>query len=84
MASASLAVLTEVASIHFSAHVKESSILRLINCISNDLQKLLNYFNGTNIFTPDLAPFPAVLPAKFDLYLIDEEFSTVTSALPAI
>ena len=37
----------------------------LINGISNDLQKLLKYFNGTAIFTPSLSVI------KLDLYLND-------------
>ena len=39
-----------------SIHFNESSILQLINGISNDLQKLVKYFNGTAIFTPFFLP----------------------------
>ena len=81
---ASLALLTEKASTPFSIHVKESSTLQSINGISNDLQKLLKYFNGTAIFTPFKYPLLSVLPTKFDLYLNDEEFATVTFALSNI
>ena len=53
----------------FSIHFNESSILQLINGISNDLQKLLKYFNGTAIFTPFHVPsFPA-LPIRLAIYL---------------
>ena len=38
---------------------------------SNDLQKLLKYFNGTAIFTP----FPFVM--KLDLHLNDDELSGI-------
>ena len=60
----------------FSYNLSESSTLQLINGISNDLQKLLKYFNGTTIFTPSFflfAPSASVLPIRFDLYLKDEE-----------
>ena len=53
--------------IQFLSHVNESSTLQLINGISNDLQKLLKYFNGTAIFTPFLSVI------KLDLYLNDGE-----------
>ena len=33
-------------------NVNDSSILQLINGISNDLPKLFTYFNGAAIFTP--------------------------------
>ena len=51
----------------FSFHVNENSTLQLINGISNDIQKLLKYFNGTAIFTPFL------FVIKRDLYLNDDE-----------
>ena len=41
-------------------------------------------FNGTAIFTPVKSPLLSVLPTKFDLYLNDEEFATVTFALLTI
>ena len=70
--------------IQFLSHVNESSTLQLINGISNDLQKLLKYFNGTAIFTPFL------FVIKLDLYLNDDELfgicwaSTVKSTSPSI
>ena len=54
--------------IQFLSHFNESSTLQLINGISNDLQKLLKYFNGTAIFTPFL------FAIKLDLYLKDDEY----------
>ena len=42
------------------------------------LQKLFKYFNGAAIFIPFKSPLSFVSPTKFDLYLNDEEFSTVT------
>ena len=56
-------------SIQFSIQFNESSTLQLINGISNDLQKLLKYFNGTAIFTPFFIPFALVLPIRLALYL---------------
>ena len=41
-------------------------------------------FNGTAIFTPVKSPLLSVLATKFDLYLNDEEFATVTFALLTI
>ena len=70
-----------MASTQFPIHVNESSTLQLINGISNDLQKLLKYFNGIAIFTPFKSPLLTVLPTKLDLHLNDEEFSTVAFAL---
>ena len=55
--------------IHFSPHVNSSSILKFIKGISNDLQKLLRYFNGTAIFTFFIVPSAATLPIRSDLYL---------------
>ena len=52
-----------------SFHFNESSTLQLINEISNDLQKLLKYFNGTSILTPFL------LVIRLDLYLFYDELS---------
>ena len=69
----------------FSFHDNESSTLQLINGISNNLQKLLKYFNGMAIFTP----FPLVM--RLDLYLYDGELfgiwvlaSTIKSTFPSI
>ena len=42
-------------------------LMKLINGISNDLQKLLEYFSGTAIFTPFLSVI------KLDLYLNNDE-----------
>ena len=49
--------------------------LYLINDISNDLQKLLKYFNGAAIFTPIFLPLFGMVPIKFDLYLKDDQLS---------
>ena len=56
--------------------------LQLISGISNDLQKLLKYFNGTAIFTPFFVPLFPVLPIRLALYLNEEALlSLVTFAL---
>ena len=65
--------------VQFLSHVNESSTLQLINGISNDLQKLLKYFNGTAIFTPFFLPPFGMVPIRFDLYLKDDELSVLTS-----
>ena len=65
---AKVAAVPALDNIQFSYQFIESSILQLINGISNDLQKLLKYFSGTTIFTPFL------FVIKFDLYLNDDEF----------
>ena len=65
--------------IQFLSHVNESSTLQLINGISNDLQKLLKYFNGTTIFTPYFLPPFGMVSVRFDLYLKDDELSVLTS-----
>ena len=44
---------------HSFFHVKFNLILQLIKGISNDLKKLLKYFNGTTTFTFLLAVPPA-------------------------
>ena len=49
------------------SHGNKSSTSQLINCISNDLQKLLKYFSGAAIFTPFL------FVIGLDLYLNDDE-----------
>ena len=58
-------------------------ILQLISGISNDLKKLLKYFNGTTIFTVLLAILLATtgLPNKLILYLKELELSAVKSAI---
>ena len=84
LAIASLAILTEVASIQFSIHAKESSISQLINGISKDLQELIKCFNGATVFIPFKIPLLFVLPTKCNLYLNDKEFATVTFSLSAI
>ena len=61
------ALSTKLVKMQFLFHVNETSTLQLINGISNDLQKLLKYFNGTAIFTPFL------LVIRLDLYLYDDE-----------
>ena len=61
--------------IHSSYYFNENSILQLMNGISNDLQKLLKYFNGTAIFTFSLflfAPSATVSPIRFALFLNEE------------
>ena len=59
--------------------------MQLINGISNDLQKLLKYFNGTAIFTPLFVPLFPVLPIRLVLYLNEEALlSLVTSALSTL
>ena len=63
----------------FLFHVNESSALQLINGISNDLQKLHKYLNGTGIFTPFFLPPFRMVAIRFDLYLKDDELSALTS-----
>ena len=70
-----------------SIHPNESSILQLINGVSNDLQKLLKYFRGKAIFILFffVVPFISVLPIRFALYLNELALlSLVTSALSTI
>ena len=60
--------------------------MQLINGISNDLHKLLKYFNGTTIFVVFTELFVlltayAVFPARAALYLNDWEVSIVKSIL---
>ena len=63
----------------------ESSILQLINGISNDLQKFLKYFNGTAIFTPFFVPSFPVSSIRLALYLNKGALSSlVTFALSTI
>ena len=62
-------------------------ILQLIKGISNDLKKLLKYFNGTTIFTFNLparalsGSAAAILPNKLTLYLKDVELSAAKFTL---
>ena len=57
----------------------------MINEISNDLQKLLKYFNGTAIFVFFTKLFPSaassVFPTRAALYLNNSELSILKSAL---
>ena len=63
-------------------HFNEILTLQLINGISNDLQKLVKYFNGTAIFTPVFLPLFSVLPIILVLYLNERASSSlVTSPL---
>ena len=61
--------------------------MQLISDISNDLKKLLKYFNGATIFTFNLlapAALPATsvtLPNNLILYLKELELSAVKSAI---
>ena len=58
---------------HSFYHFKFNLILQLIKGISNDLKKLLKYFNGTTIFTFNLptralsGSAAAILPNKLTL-----------------
>ena len=66
-----LASPTAEVNTQFSIRINESSVLQLINGISNDLQILLKYFNGTAIFTPFCTPiFPFVSLLSIDLLYI--------------
>ena len=55
-------------------------ILQLINGISKELQKLLEYFSGTAIFTFLNTPLSAAVSGltKLDLYLKDVELAVET------
>ena len=68
---------------HSFFHVKFNLILQLIKGISNDLKKLLKYFNGTTTFTFILAILLATtgLPNKLTLYLKELEVSVVKSLI---
>ena len=68
---------------HSFFHVKFNLILQLINGISNDLKKLLKYFNGKTTFTFILAILLATtrLPNKLTLYLKELELSVVKSLI---
>ena len=71
---------------HSFFYVKFNLILQLIKGISNDLKKLLKYFNGTttftfNLLTPAALPATSVtLPNNLILYLKESELSAVKSA----
>ena len=60
------ALPSSVDNTHSFFHVKFNLILQLIKGISNDLKKLLKYFNGTTTFTFILAILLAItgLPNK--------------------
>ena len=60
VASALAPIAAEV-NTQFSIYLNESSILQLINGVSNDLQKLLKYFSGIAIFALFFLPFVSVL-----------------------
>ena len=72
---------------HSFFHVKFNLILQLIKENSNDLKKLLKYFNGTTIFTFNLptralsGTAAGILPNKLTLYLKDVELSTVKTGI---
>ena len=67
---------------HSFIHVKFNLILQLIKRISNDLKKLLKYFNGTTTFTLLFVILLSRtgLPNKLTLYLKELELSAVKSA----
>ena len=60
--------------------------MQLIKGISNDLKKLLKYFNGTTTFTLLFAILSATtgLPNKLNLYLKEFELSTVKSSIALV
>ena len=72
---------------HSFFYVKFNLILQLIKDISNDLKKLLKYFNGTTIFTFNLPTLAlsglasSILPNKLTLSLKDVELSAVKFTL---
>ena len=68
---------------HSFFHVKFNLILLLIRGISNDLKKLLKYFNGTTTFTFNLTiPLTEfLLSNKLTLYLKELAVLTVKSAI---
>ena len=77
------ALLASVDNTHSFFHVKFNLILQLIKGISNDLKKLLKYFNGTTTFTLFFTILSATtgLPNKLTLYLKAFELSTVKSSI---
>ena len=68
---------------HSFFYVKFHLILQLISGISNDLKKLLKYFNGTTTFTLLFAILPSRtgLPNNSTLYLKELEVSVVNSLI---
>ena len=76
------ALPSSVDNTHSFCQVKFNLILQLIKDISNDLKKLLKYFNGTTTFTFILAILLATtgLPNKLILYYKELELSAVKSA----
>ena len=67
-----MSVITKVAAVPPITIVyqsNEGSTLQLLNGISNDIQKLLKYFNGTAIFTPFFLPSAPILPIILALHL---------------
>ena len=75
-----------VDSTHSVFHVKFNLILQLIKGISNDLKKLLKYFNGTttftfNLLTPAASPATSVtLPNNLIFYFKESELLAAKSA----
>ena len=57
--------------IHSFDHEKSGSISQLINCKSVNLQKLLNYANGTNLSGFNVLLSFGVLPINFVLFSKD-------------
>ena len=72
---------------HSFFHVKFNLILQLMKCVSNDLKKLLKYFNGATIFTFNLPTralsglAASILPNKLTLYLKDVQLSAIKFTL---
>ena len=67
---------------HVSYHFNDSSTLQLINGISNDLQKLLKYFNGAATFISFFLPLFPVSPIRLAFCLNEGALSSLlTSAL---
>ena len=77
------ALSASVDNTHSFFHVKFNLIFQLIKGISNDLKKLLKYFNGTTTFRLLFAILSATtgLPNKLTLYLKEFELSTVKSSI---
>ena len=76
------ALPTSVDNTHSFFYVKFNLILQLIKGISNDLKKLLKYFNGTTTFTPLFVMLPSRTgsPNKLTLYLKELKLSAVKLA----
>ena len=68
---------------HSFFHVKFNLILQLIKGISDDLKKLLKYFNGMTIFKFNLTipPITFLSPNKLISYLKELELLAVKSAI---